>query len=304
LTVAVVFVTKIARGAFAEPSLPARSGRDLLIFDKLTRVQSASICFCLIGVIVCVAGVGLSSISTAAVKKVAYSEVKVTVNKFYQPDAAFEKMREAFGNAVAKKDVDALSALIAPTFLWTLQGQPADELDLGRDAIHNFKVVFGFRALGKDEDGGVDNGPYWDALAAFAGDLTYYAATDTGNLICGPIAADVVDDNIFEQASKRIGTGDKRADWYFTLTNVDVAKTPGDTGAPVAKVGTIALPMLSSFPAAKEGQPQPTDVEVLLPSGKSGWIRAAAVRPLFTERLCYAKTPSGDWKIAALDQPG
>jgi hypothetical protein len=81
--------------------------------------------------------------------------------------------------------------------------QPADELDLGRDGIHNFKVVFGFRALGKDKDGGVDNGPYWDALAAFAGDSTYYAATDTGNLICGPIAADVADDNIFGQASKR-----------------------------------------------------------------------------------------------------
>jgi hypothetical protein len=172
------------------------------------------------------------------------------------------------------------------------------------NAIHNFKVVFGFRALGKDKDGGVDNGPYWDALAAFAGDSTYYVATDSGNLICGPIAADVANDNIFEQASKKIETGDDRADWYFTLANTDVAKAPGDTGASVAKVGTVALPMLSFYPPAKEGQPQPTDVEVLLPSGKSGWIPATAVRPLFTERLCYAKTPSGDWKIAAIDQPG
>ena len=249
-------------------------------------------------------GVGLNAVAAAAVKKVAYPEIKVTVSKPYRPDAAFDKMRAAFADAVAKKDVAALSALIAPTFLWTLGGQPADELDLGRDAIHNFKVVFGFRALGKDEDGGVDKGPYWDALAAFAGDSTYYAVTDTGNLICGPIAADVADDKIFEQASKKIETGDDRADWYFTLANTDVAKAPGDTGAPVAKVGTVALPMLSFYPPAKEGQPQPTDVEVLLPSGKSGWIPAAAVRPLFTERLCYAKTQSGDWKIAAIDQPG
>ena len=83
-----------------------------------------------------------------------------------------------------------------------------------------------------------------------------------------------------------------------------MVKAPGDTGAPVAKVGTVALPVLSFYPPAKEGQPQPTDVEVLLPSAKSGWIPATAVRPLFTERLCYAKTPSGDWKIAAIDQPG
>ena len=28
------------------------------------------------------------------------------------------------------------------------------DLDLGRDSIHNFKVAFGFRGLGKDVDGG------------------------------------------------------------------------------------------------------------------------------------------------------
>ena len=248
---------------------------------------------------------GLASASSAAVKRVAYPEVKVTVDTAYQPDAAFEKMRSAFADAVAKKDIDALSALIAPTFLWTIGGQPADELDLGRDAVHNFKVVFGFRALGKDVDGGVDDGPYWDALAAFAGDPTYYAATDAGNLVCGPIAADVADDDVFEQARKKIETGDDGATWFFTLAATDVTKAPGDTGTPVAKIGTAALPMLSVYPPAKEGQPapQPTHVEVLLPSGKSGWIAAAAVRPLSIERLCYAKTPSGDWKIAAIDQP-
>ncbi len=249
--------------------------------------------------------IGLGSSSLAEVKKTAYPEVKVTVNKPYTPDAAFEKMRNAFADAVDRKDIDALAALVAPTFLWTLGGQPADEMDFGRDAIHNFKVVFGFRAPGKDADGGVEGGPFWDSLAALAADSTYYAATDAGNLVCGPIAADVSDDNAFDQANKKITTGDDQADWIFTLKNTDVAKAPGDTGAPIAKVGTIALPLLSVYPAAKEGQPelQPTYVEVLLPSGKSGWIAAAAIRQLTTDRLCYAKTPSGDWKIATIDQP-
>ena len=175
-----------------------------------------------------------------------------------------------------------------------------------RGSSHNFKVVFGFRALGKDEDGGVDNGPYWDALAAFAGDPTDYAATGTGNLICGPIAADIVDESTFEQASKKIATEVRERIGISPSPTPTWPGAPGDTGTPVAKVGAVALPVLSSYPPAKEGQPvsQPTDVEVLLPSGKSGWIAAAAVRPLITERLCYAKTPSGDWKIAAIDQPG
>jgi hypothetical protein len=34
----------------------------------------------------------LGSVSFAAVKKVAFPEVKVTVDKAYQPDAAFERM--------------------------------------------------------------------------------------------------------------------------------------------------------------------------------------------------------------------
>lgn len=255
------------------------------------------------GVATVIAIIGFGSLAAAAVKKVAYPEVAVKIDAAYKPDAAFEKMRAAFADAVTKKDVQALSLLVAPTFMWTIGGQPADEMDLGRDAVHNFKVVFGFRALGKDADGGVDDGPYWDALAAFAGDPTYYAATDSGNLICGPIAADVADDDLFEQARKKIETGDEGADWYFTLANTDVTKSPSDT-AVIAKINSAALPMLSFYPTAQQGQPapQPTHIEVLLPSGKSGWIAADALRPLFTTRLCYAKTPSGDWKIAAIDQ--
>lgn len=120
---------------------------------------------------------------------------------------------------------------------------------------------------------------------------------------CAP--ADVADNDLFEQARKTIETGDEGADWYFTVANTDVMKAPGNSGAPIGKVGTVALRILGFYPSPQEGKPvsQFTHVEVLLPSGKSGWIPAAAARPLFTDHLCYAKTPSGDWKIAAIDQP-
>jgi hypothetical protein len=39
----------------------------------------------------------------------------------------------------------------------------------------------------------------------------------------------------------------------------------------------------------------------LLPSGKTGWVPVANVRPLFVDRLCFAKT-GNDWKIALYDQ--
>jgi len=258
----------------------------------------------------CVFGAGLVAVAAlvatpaAAIKKVAYPEIKVEVAAVYKPDPAFEAMHKAFADAAAKKDAAAMFTLVGPTFLWTAQNEPTIEFDLGRNALHNFKVVFGFRELGKDVDGPVENGPYWEALQAFAADGTFYAANDSGNLVCGPIGASVVDEQAFEQARKAIAGPDDEADWYFTLAETSVAKAPGDTGPPIAKVGTVALPVLSVYPEASADKPStaPTHLEVLLPSGKSGWIPAASARALVSERLCFAKTPDGSWKIAAYDQ--
>jgi len=240
----------------------------------------------------------------AAIKKVPYPEVKVEVVEVFKPDAAFEAMRKKLGDAVAKKDAQALFDLVAPTFVWTFQGGSTDQFDMGRDALHNFKVVFGFRPQGKDADGPVENGPFWDALAAFANDSTYYQDTQAGNLVCGPITASAVDDNVLENARKKVEVGEEVADWYFTLAPTPVAKAPNDSGPPVGKLGVVAVPALSVYPLVQEGKPvvPATHVEVLMPNGKTGWVPASAVRPFDSERLCYAKAANGDWKIAAYDQ--
>jgi hypothetical protein len=242
--------------------------------------------------------------ASADVKKIPYPEVKVKVVEAYKPDAAFEQMRKALSDAVAKKDVKALSALVAPTFVWTFQGGATDQFDPGRDAVHNFRVVFGFRPFGADADGPVENGPFWDELAMLAADGTYYHDEEAGNLVCGPITADLVDEDVFEQARKKVETGEEGADWYFTLAPTNVGKAPGDTGPPVAKVGVVALPALSVYPKVQEGKPSvpATHIEVLLPTGKTGWIPVSAARPLDSQRLCYSKTPAGAWKISAYDQ--
>jgi hypothetical protein len=241
----------------------------------------------------------------AAVKKVPYPEVKVELDEAYAGDAKFQALIASFAAAVSRKDAPALFALVGPTFVWTSGGSLTEDFDLGRDALNNFKVVFGFRAPGADTDGGVENGPFWDALAALAEDKTYYKAFESGKLICGPIGAGAVDENILEQARNKIETPDDQAEWYFTVGDTAVAKAPGDRGPPVAKVGKVALPVLSTAPTAKGGEPAPAPVflEVLLPSGKTGWIPAASAKQLASERLCYAPTASGEWRIVGYDQP-
>jgi hypothetical protein len=268
--------------------------------------QARRVASLVMGALSFVAVLGLASSAAAAVKKVPYPEIKVDIDEAYRPEAAFEAMIARLSAAVAKKDEQALFAHVGPNFVWTVDGTMAEDFDLGRDVLHNFKVVFGFRDLGKDADGGVQNGPFWSALAAFLEDKTYYKATDSGNLICGPIRASFVNESTFDQASKKIAGADDQLDWYFTVGDTAVAKAPGDRGPPVGKVGRVALPVLSTSPAAKPGeaaQPVPDFLEILMPSGKTGWIPASSAKPLSAEHLCYAKTASGEWKIVAYDQP-
>jgi hypothetical protein len=247
--------------------------------------------------------VALQSLA-AQPKLVQYAAVKVKVSEAYKPDDAFKKLQAAFGKATADKDAAGLFALIGPIFIWTVEGGVSSQFDFGRDAAHNFKVLFGFRAPGKDTDGGVDDGPYWDTLAEFAADGTYYQAGE--NLVCGPIAAELSDEDAFESVRQKIDPGDDGLDWYFTATEVAVTKNPDDRGPPVATLSGAAVPVVSVYPPPSDKTPAQaaTHVQILLPTGKTGWIPVTAARPLFSDRLCYAKTPSGDWKIAAFDQSG
>jgi hypothetical protein len=59
----------------------------------------------------------LAAPGNAEPQQVAYPEVKVVLENPYKPDAAFDKMNGAFLDAVQRKDIGALTALVAPTFL-------------------------------------------------------------------------------------------------------------------------------------------------------------------------------------------
>jgi hypothetical protein len=239
----------------------------------------------------------------AELKKTPYPAVRVEISQAYEPDTAFEKMRKSFLEAAKKMNANALFALVAPGFVWTVNGALSNDFDTAREPLHNFKVLFGFRKFGEQVDGGVEGGPYWDALSAFAEDESYSKADQASEFVCGPISAVPQNVDALEAARKKIDTADEAAAWYFAVSEVRVTKTPGDTGAPIDSLKAQAVPVLSIFPAIKEGQTAPpaTHYEVLLPSGKAGWIPAAAVRPLNTSRLCYALTVKGDWVISLYD---
>jgi hypothetical protein len=241
--------------------------------------------------------------SLAQVREVSYLAVKVELPETYKPDAAFETMRKAFAGAAAQKDMQALFSLVGPTFVWlSQQGGLSDQFDSGRDAMHNFKVAFGFREFGKDTDGGVADGPFWDVVAVFAADKTFFA--DAGTRVCGPTVATIVDEDGFDKARQTIGADDS-VEWYFTVADTPATAAPTG-GALVGRVNQVAVPVLDRYPPLPaQGEPPPaTSLQVLLPApvGKKGWIPASAGVPLVTDRLCYALTSRGEWKISTFDQ--
>jgi hypothetical protein len=190
--------------------------------------------------------------------------------------------------------------LIAPGFVWTVSNALAADYDPGRDGQHNFRVTFGFRQPGKDEDGPVENGPFWDLLQSFANDKSFYQLTDAGNLVCTPMGATVSDDDVFQKAISRLEPVIDNLNWYFAIRSVPAARTPGDKGPFLGKLGAEAFPVVSARP--EDGDPQ--FYEVVLPSGRTGWIPADAARPLQADRLCFAKMANGNWGIAIYDAAG
>jgi len=238
-----------------------------------------------------------------AVKKAPYPEVKVSLAEAFQPDEAFRAMRTALNAAISSKNTQALFALVHTMFIWTVDGALSQDFNPGESAIDNFKVVFGFRAPGAAKDGGVENGPFWDDLAFFAADNVLYKDANVTNLVCGPMLAEAQDDDAFDKAEKKVATPGEPTIWYFTLAETTVKASPDQKAAAVGKVGTVALPLLSIYPAQQgNAPPPPTFFEVLLPSGKSGWVPASAARPMEGNRLCYAKDSSGKWKIVLFDE--
>ena len=240
-----------------------------------------------------------------AVKKTPYPQVNVDIAQAFQPDEAFKAMQAAFSAAVASKNADALFALVGPSFVWTIDGALSEDFNPGGSAVDNFKGVFGFRAPGSTIDGGVDKGPFWNDLDSFAADGTFYKDANVNNLICSPSLAEANDEDTFEEAGKKVETPDDPTIWYFILAETVVTASPDQRAATVGKVGKVALPLLSMHPA-QEGNapPPPTHLEVLLPSGKNGWIPISAARPMVSNRLCYAKTSTGKWTIVLFDEVG
>jgi hypothetical protein len=250
-----------------------------------------------------VAAVLLVAAPAAAIKKVPYPEITVRGLPVFKGDPGLDQLRKRLADAVAARDANAAAALAAPSFEWTAGGVAVDDFNPKRDAAHNFKVAFGFRPAGKDADGPTEIGPQWELLNYFATDQTLTQELNS-TLVCGSLAAKVTDEGALDEALRRVDEQDDLSEWVYSLGEIALTATP-DGGATVAKVKGAALPIAGVHPAPSESgnspPPAPTHFELLLPSGRTGWTPIQNLRPLFVDRMCFAKL-GDEWKIVLYDQ--
>jgi hypothetical protein len=239
-----------------------------------------------------------------AIKKVPYPEITVRALPAFKGDPALAALRKKLAEAVAGRDIPALTALVAANFTWTAGGALVDEFDAKRDAAHNFKVAFGFRPVGRDTDGPTDIGPQWELLEYFATDEALTQEPNSA-LVCGSLLAKVTDAAALEAALGRVDEESDLSEWVYFLDEVTLSASPTG-GAVVAKLKSAALPIVAVHPpppqAGGTAAPQaPTHFELLLPTGKTGWAPVKHLHPLFVDRLCFAKV-GNEWRIAVYEQ--
>jgi hypothetical protein len=249
-------------------------------------------------------GLSLSALPAAAIKKVPYPAIEVRALPAFKGDPALDTARKKFTEAVAAKNIEAVAALVAPNFDWTAGGARVDEFDGKRDAAHNFRVAFGFRAPGRDTDGQTDIGQQWELLEYFAKD-TVLTQEPGSPFVCGSTLAKPADLAALEEALNRVDEENELSEWVYFIDELTLTASPTG-GTVIANAKGAAMPIVSVHPAppagAKPAEPaNPTHFELLLPSGKTGWASVDKLRPLFIDRLCFAKS-GNDWKIALYDQ--
>jgi hypothetical protein len=251
------------------------------------------------------AAIAFAPAPAAAIKKTSYPEVRVEVPAEAKAEPALEAMRKQLANAILRRNAGLLYELVGPVFFWTADGEPSEQFDKTRDALHNFKVAFGFRQFGHDSDNQNPEDQLWETLEDITSDPSLVRMEGNAGVLCGPLGAEPTDGNAMDRATERIENEDEDSEWFYSLGEVTLTEKPGGGGT-VETVSKLALPVAATYPPTQAlgNNPLPTHYQLLLPSGKTGWVDVKAVQPLALDKLCYGKGADGVWKIVGYEQNG
>jgi hypothetical protein len=242
------------------------------------------------------AAIAFAPVPAAAIKKTPYPEVRVELPTVAKAEPALQAMRRQLADAIKRRNAGLLYDFVGQSFFWTADGKPSEQFDKNRDALHNFKVAFGFDSQNPQDQ-------LWETLDDIASEPALFSMEENPGVLCGPRGAEPVDDAAMDQAIQKIESEDENSEWYYSLGEITLTEKPGG-GGPVATVSKLAMPVAATNPPTQAlgNNPLPTHYQLLLPSGKTGWVDVKAVEPLALDKLCYGKGADGAWKIVGYEQ--
>jgi hypothetical protein len=240
--------------------------------------------------------IALAPAPAAAIKKTPYPEVRVEVPAEVKAEPALAAMHKQLANAIHRRNAGLLYELVAQNFFWNANGEPSEQFDKNRDALRNFKVAFGFDSTNPGNQ-------LWETLEDMASDPALFQMEGNPGVLCGPASAEPRDSAAMDKAIERIEGEDENSEWYYSLDEITLTEKPGGGGA-VETVSKLAMPVAATQPPTRPlgNNPLPTHFQLLLPSGKTGWVDVNAVQPLAVDKLCYGKGTDGAWKIVGYEQ--
>lgn len=213
-------------------------------------------------------------------------------------DPSFDAFRKQLVAIAARKDRDGLARLISPGFFWfTYQG---DQVDKSKSAYENFAKAVGID--GTDNDG-------WEFLTTQAADPSLSPFAIRPGTQCSP-AGPILDYQAFDQLVKATKT--QVSEWaYPDHDGVAVHASKSPKSQVIEKLGRVLVRVLAGpddddqQPPPNQNQPPPAPppLQVVTPSGRTGWVAADDLWRLTFEQICYAKD-AGGWKITGYLEGG
>ena len=200
-------------------------------------------------------------------------------------DPSFEIFRHKLGEAAIRKDLAGLAKLvIAQGFFW--KSEKGEKANKNKPGIDNLAAAVQLNA---------PDGAGWDQLVSYAFDPTAAGVASIKDVICSP-ADPVFNEQEFENLLKATQT--HAEDWGYPLLNgIDVRSGRLANAPVIEKLGLHFVRVLNEENAVNAPSNQPPTLEIVAPSGKTGYISAFMLAPLGNDQLCYRKDADG-WKIS------
>jgi hypothetical protein len=217
-----------------------------------------------------------------------YKAVAITLPESLK-DKSFETFRNELAGIAERKDKAALAKLIQKDFFW--ERQSGNGADPKKSGMANFAAAIGLDN-GEDADGA------WEVIAIYAEDPTAFQLSDKSGVICGP-ADPNFDENAFQALLESTKTD--ISDWLYPIANgVEMRAAPRANAAVAEKVGlTFVRAMPSDAPPDAANSDESEYINVMLPSGKTGFVRLQDLASLSISQICYIKDGEA-WKIAGV----